>query len=469
MSIKTSTLGLKQRIQQNLSNPFMRASIANAQDWLNQKREARYAELGHFEKWRDFAADIRAHTLDNLDYYLDQFADNASKAGSIVHFAGDGHEAVRIASEIFRQKKAQKAVKSKSMVTEEIGLNEALEEMGVDIVETDLGEYLLQLDGKDKPSHIVVPALHKNRQRIREVLAEQKGYTGDDVPENMTRFVRGILREAFLSADIGVTGCNFAVAETGTIALMTNEGNGRFVTSLPKTHIVFMGMERVVPTFEELDIVFSMLARSAVGARASVYMSLMTGPRAKTDADGPEELHIIILDNGRSNVLSSPFKDVLRCIRCGSCMLECPAFRHVGGHGYGALYSGPLGAALVPVLGGYKEYRDITQICSLCGACNDVCPVKIPLYESILEHRRIIAEDEKLTSWIQDTAFSLYGNAIGNPAVYRAATRLARLANFAARVGPLKEWAKAREAPKIPGERFRDWFAKRKETDNDNT
>jgi L-lactate dehydrogenase complex protein LldF len=468
MSIKTSTLNLKQRMQQSLSNSFLRASIANAQDWINQKRETCYAELGHFEQWRDLAADIRSHVLDNLDYYLDQFARNAQKAGSTVHFAENAGEALRIASEIFQQKKAKKAVKSKSMVTEEIGLNEALEEMGVEIVETDLGEYLLQVDGKDKPSHIVVPALHKNRQRIREVLAEQKGYKGDDVPENMTRFVRKILREAFLSADIGITGCNFAIAETGAVALMTNEGNGRFATSIPKTHIVFMGMERVAPTFEELDILFSMLARSAVGARASVYMSLLTGPRAKTDADGPEELHIIIIDNGRSKVLSSPFKDVLRCIRCGSCMLECPAFRHVGGHGYGALYSGPLGAALVPVLGGYKAHWDITQICSLCGACNDVCPVRIPLYESILEHRRIIAEDEKLTSWIQDAAFSQYGNVIGNPAIYTAATKLTRLGNLAPRVGPLKEWAKAREIPKIPNERFRDWFAKRKGTDNDN-
>jgi L-lactate dehydrogenase complex protein LldF len=462
MSIKTSNLNLGQRMERSLSDSFLRAAIANAQDWINQKREDRYAELGNFEKWRDLAGDIRSHVLDNLDYYLDQFARNAQKAGAIVHFAEDGQEAITVAKDIFQHKKANKAVKSKSMVTEEIELNDALEEAGIEITETDLGEYLLQVDGKDKPSHIVVPALHKNRQRIRQVLAEQKGYKGDDVPENMTRFVRGILREAFLSADIGVTGCNLAVAETGTIALMTNEGNGRFVTSIPKTQIVFMGMERVVPTFKELDIMFSLLARSAVGGRSSVYMSLLTGPRAKKDIDGPEELHIIILDNGRSKVLTSPFKDVLRCIRCGSCMLECPAFRHVGGHAYGALYSGPLGAALVPVLAGYGEHKDMTQICSLCGACNDVCPVKIPLYECILEHRRVIVEDERLSSWVQDAAFSQYGNVIGSPAVYEAATKLAHLGNFAPRIGPLKEWAKARDLPKIARERFRDWFAKRK-------
>lgn len=467
MSIKTSNLTLKQRLHKNLADVFMRTSIANAQDLINQKREDRYAELGDYEKWRDLAADIRSHVLENLDYYLDQFVSNAEKAGALVYFAADAAEANDLAKKIFQRKHAKKAVKSKSMVTEEIGLNEALEEIGVDIVETDLGEYLLQVDEKDKPSHIVIPALHKNRQRIRDVLAKQKGYEGDEVPEHMTKFVRGLLRQAFLSADIAVTGCNFAIAETGSIALMTNEGNGRFVTTIPKTHIVFMGMERLLPTFNELDIMFSMLARSGVGARASVYMSLLTGPRAQNDVDGPEELHIIIIDNGRSKVLASAFRDVLRCIRCGTCMLECPAYRHVSGHGYGTLYPGPLGIALVPALAGYQEHKDITKICSLCGACNDVCPVKIPLYEMIFEHRRIIAEEEKLTSWLDDVIFSVYGTAIGLPALYRTGTKFAHLGNLAPRIGPLKAWAKTRELPHIKKERFRDWFAKREKKGGD--
>jgi L-lactate dehydrogenase complex protein LldF len=462
MGIKTSNLSLQKRMHRSLSDSFMRASIANAQDLISRKREECYAELGNFEKWRDLAADIRSHVLEYLDYYLEQFCDNAQKAGARVYFAKNDREAVEFAKTIFMQKKAKKAVKTKSMVTEEIGLNEALERIGVEILETDLGEYLLQLDEKDKPSHIVIPALHKNRRHIRQLLAEKRGYDGDETPEIMTRFVRGILRRNFLSADIAVTGCNFAVAETGTIALMTNEGNGRFVTSIPKTMVTFMGMERVVPTFEELDILFSMLARSAVGARASIYISLITGPRAATDLDGPEELHIVIIDNGRSNVLRSPFKDVLRCIRCGTCMLECPAYRHVGGQGYGVLYPGPLGAALIPVLAGYGAHNDVTKICSLCGACNDVCPVKIPLYESILEHRRIIVEDKKSASRMENAIYSQYGRVIGNSAYYASATRLARLANHAPRIGPLREWAKAREIPKMPKKRFRDWFSKRR-------
>ncbi|MBN1559359.1 iron-sulfur cluster-binding protein [candidate division KSB1 bacterium] len=461
MSIKTSDLSFKQRMRKNLNDSFMRQSIAAAQDLINEKRQQQFDELGDFEKWRELAADIRSHVLENLDFYLEEFVSNAEKAGATVRFARDAVEANAIAREIFCKKKATRAVKSKSMVTEEIGLNEALEEIGVQILETDLGEYLLQVDDKDKPSHIVIPALHKDRKRIRQVLADQLGYDGDDVPENMTKFVRGILRQAFLAADIAVTGCNFAVAATGTIALMTNEGNGRFVTTIPRTHIVFMGMERIVPSFKELDIMFSMLARSGVGARTSVYMSLITGPKASSDVDGPEELYIIIVDNGRSAVLASEFRDVLRCIRCGACMLECPAYRHVGGHAYGVLYPGPLGAALVPLLAGYKEYKDITKICSLCGACNDVCPVKIPLYETIYQHRRIIAEREKLTPFLEDAVFSVYGSIIGHSRLYRTATSMAHLGNMAPRIGPLKKWTKSREMPKIPKKRFRDWFADR--------
>lgn len=460
MSIKTSNKPFRKRITDNLDNTFMRSSIANAQDLINSKRQLCFDELGHYEEWRDLAGEIRDHVLDNLDAYLNQFIENAEKAGSIVHFAKDAEEANSIAKTIVTEKKAKKAVKSKSMVTEEIGLNEALEEIGVEIIETDLGEYLLQIDDKDKPSHIVIPALHKNRDRIREVLSQKLGYEGDTVPENMTRFVRQILRQAFLEADIGISGCNFAVADSGSIALMTNEGNGRFVTTLPRTHIVCMGMERVVPSFQELDIMFSLLSRSGVGARASVYMTIMTGPRRENDVDGPEELHIIIIDNGRSNILSGPFRKILRCIRCGTCMLECPAYRHVSGHGYGTLYPGPLGIALVPVLGGYKDYKDITKICSLCGACNDVCPVKIPLYEMIYEHRRILTEDKKLSPKLEDAVFSQYAQVIGNSFLYRLFTKFAHLAN-GVKIGPLQAWGKNRALPVLPKQRFRDWYRSR--------
>ena len=303
MTIKTSDLPLKERVEKELANLLMRNAISNGQDLLNTKRDAVFEELGDYEQWRETAEVIRSHVLENLDYYLTQFADQAAAAGAHVYFAEDDAQATGYCLEILQNKKAVKAVKSKSMVTEEIGLNEMLEEAFIETIETDLGEYLLQIDDHDKPSHIVVPALHKNRDHFRRVLAEKKGYTGDNVPENMTRFVRQLIRKDFLTADVGITGCNFAVAETGTVTLVTNEGNGRFVTTAPKTQIVFMGMERIVPTFTELDIIFSVLARSAVGAKLTSYMSLITGPRGKTDKDGPEELHIIIVDNGRSKVL----------------------------------------------------------------------------------------------------------------------------------------------------------------------
>ncbi len=462
MSIKTSDLPLKERLQEELANPVMRTAIANAQDLLNAKRDAAFTELGNYEQWRETAGVIRSHVLENLDYYLNRFADRAEAAGAHVYFAEDARHAAQYGLEILQKKKAAKAVKSKSMVTEEIGLNDLLEEAGIEVVETDLGEYLLQVDDHDKPSHIVVPALHKNRDRFRKVLAEKKGYTGDNVPENLTRFVRTLIRQDFLEADVAITGCNFGVADTGTVTLVTNEGNGRFVTTAPKTQVVYMGMERIVPGFKELDIIFSMLARSAVGAKLTSYMSLITGPKGDEDRDGPEELHIIIVDNGRSRVLQSQFKEVLRCIRCGTCMLQCPAYRHISGHGYGTLYPGPLGLALVPVLAGYEEYKEITKICSLCGACNEVCPVEVPLYESIFEHRRIIAEQDNLTGAAEQLLMGGYGNVIGSSTLYNLATKSARFSGLAPEVGPLAQWTAERDLPELPKTRFRDWFADRK-------
>jgi L-lactate dehydrogenase complex protein LldF len=460
MSIKTSDLPLQARIGAELDKKFMRSAIANAQDLINKKRQDVFDELGNYEQWRDQASAIREHVLANLDFYLDRFVRNAEKNGAKVSFAEDDRQATGQALAICTARAARKVVKSKSMVTEEVGLNEVLEDAGIEVIETDLGEYLLQIDDHDKPSHIVVPALHKNRDRIRQVLAERKGYQGDNNPENMTRFVRQVIRKDFLEAEVAITGCNFGIAESGTCTLVTNEGNGRFVTTVPKTQIVFLGMERLLPSFTDLDVMLSMLARSAVGARLTSYMTLFTGPRGGEDRDGPEDLHIIIVDNGRSRILASPFREVLKCIRCGTCMLECPVYRHVCGHGYGALYPGPLGAALVPVLGGYETFKDIPKLSSLCGACNDVCPVRIPLYQLIYEHRRIIADEKKLGSMTEGVAMKLYGRTIGSSGLYDLVTRLAPLANFAPKVGPLKEWCKPRQRPHIAGERFRDWFRK---------
>lgn len=460
MSIKTSDLSLHQRVEAELNKKFMRSAIANAQDLINKKREDIFTELGDYQQWRNQASAIRDHVLENLDFYLERFVTSAEKNGAKVSFAVNDREATQKALAICTAKAARTVVKSKSMVTEEVGLNEVLEEAGIEVVETDLGEYLLQIDDHDKPSHIVVPALHKDRDGICRVLAEKKGYQGDNNPENMTRFVRQMIRKDFLEAEVAITGCNFGVADSGTCTLVTNEGNGRFVTTVPKTQIVFLGMERLVPSFTDLDVMLTMLARSAVGAKLTSYMTLFTGPRGESDKDGPEELHIIVVDNGRSRVLASPFREVLKCIRCGTCMLECPVYRHICGHGYGTLYPGPLGAALVPILGGYETFKDVAKISTLCGACNDVCPVKIPLYQFIYEHRRIIADEMKLGSAAEGMAMNLYGKTIGSSSLYDKATRLAPLANIVPQVGPLKQWCRFRERPHIAGERFRDWFRK---------
>ncbi len=281
------------------------------------------------------------------------------------------------------------------MVTEEISMNDALEDIGCEVIETDLGEYILQIDDHDPPSHIVAPALHKNKEQIRDVFHERLGYAKTEQPEELALFAREKLREEFLSADIGITGCNFAVAESGSFALVTNEGNARMVSTLPKTQITVMGMERIVPGWEELDIVVSLLTRAAVGQKLTSYITALTGPKQIGEADGPEEFHLVIVDNGRSRILGTEFQEALHCIRCAACINVCPVYRHVGGHAYGSIYPGPIGAVLSPLLSDYDEYKELPYASSLCGACTEVCPVKIPLHEQLIMHRRKIVEDEK--------------------------------------------------------------------------
>ncbi len=386
MSLKTSNLAFKKRVDDQIHNAMMRKAVVKAQETIGANRQRMVDELGHWEEWRDAAKQIRNHVLANLDAYLYQLSEKVQQNGGKVFFAETAEEATAYIRQIALEKNAKKIVKSKSMVTEEIGLNHVLENEGIKVVETDLGEYLLQIVG-DKPSHIVVPAIHKDRYKIRQELHEQLGYNGSETPEEMTAFVRQVIRKDFLEADIGISGCNFAVAETGSVCLVTNEGNLRLATTVPKTHIAVMGMERLAPTFQEVDVLITMLARSAVGAKLTAYNTWLTGPRLEGETDGPEEFHLVIVDNGRSKILESEFKEVLRCIRCGACLNTCPAYRQIGGHGYGSIYPGPIGSVISPLLGGYEEFKELPYACSLCTACNSVCPVKIPLAQLILKHR----------------------------------------------------------------------------------
>ncbi|WBU51323.1 LutB/LldF family L-lactate oxidation iron-sulfur protein [Kosakonia pseudosacchari] len=472
MSLKTSNIPFYDRVQQQIDDPVMRHAVANAQDRIGINRQKMVDELENWADWRSRAAEIRAHVLDNLDAYLYQLSEKVSANGGHVFFADTREDATRYILQVAREKQARKIVKSKSMVTEEIGMNAALEAAGMEVVETDLGEYILQL-AKDAPSHVVVPAIHRDRHQIQQVLREKLGYNGPETPEAMTRFIRQKIREDFLSADIGITGCNFAVAETGTLSLVSNEGNARLCTTVPKTHIAVMGMERVVPTFAELDIILTMLARNAVGARLTGYNTWLTGAKGSMESDGPESFHLVIVDNGRSQVLGSPFQDILRCIRCGACMNTCPAYRHIGGHGYGSIYPGPVGAVLTPLLGGYDDFKNLPYACSLCTACDDVCPVRIPLSSLILEHRRTLAESGRTPAMERHTVHLFnYANRhprlwkVGMVAGARAAQLMIRNGKMPLTISAIGKWTEARDLPDADGESFRSWFKKHQKQHN---
>ena len=467
MSLKTSNLPFKARVDREVHNEIMRKAVVKAQETIGTNRQKMVDELGHWEEWRDLSKQIRNHVLANLDAYLYQLSEKVTANGGHVYFAETAEEATEYIRQVALKKNAKKIVKSKSMVTEEIGLNGVLENEGMQVIETDLGEYLLQISG-DKPSHIVVPAIHKDRHQIRKDLHEKLGYEGAETPEDMTRFVREKIRQDFLEADIGISGCNFAVAETGSVCLVTNEGNLRLATTLPKTHIAVMGMERLAPTFQEVDVLITMLARSAVGARLTGYNTWLTGPRLAGETDGPEEFHLIIVDNGRSDILASEFQEVLRCIRCGACLNTCPAYRQIGGHGYGSIYPGPIGAVISPLLGGYDEFKELPYACSLCNACNSVCPVRIPLAQLILKHREKMVEQGKTPALERLSIFG-FGFANAHPTLWKIgvntgaklAAKLIKNGKAPIKMGALAEWTKARDLPKAEGESFRQWFNNR--------
>ncbi|UOQ92910.1 LutB/LldF family L-lactate oxidation iron-sulfur protein [Halobacillus shinanisalinarum] len=457
------------RIEKGLGDDFMRGAVRSAQGRLQSKQLNAAEELGDWEEWRSHGQEIRQHTMENLDYYLQQLSEKIAELGGHVYFAETAEDANNYVQGVVNEKEAKKVVKSKSMVTEEISLNEALEAEGCEVVESDLGEYILQLDENDPPSHIVAPALHKNKEQIRDVFRDRKGYDQTEKPEELTLFAREQLRKEFLSADIGITGCNFAVAESGSFALVTNEGNARMVSTLPDTQITVMGMERIVPTWEELDVMVSLLTRAAVGQKLTSYVTALTGPKGEEDADGPEEFHLVIVDNGRSKILGTEFQESLHCIRCAACVNVCPVYRHVGGHAYGSIYPGPIGAVLTPLLGGYEDYKELPYASSLCGACTDVCPVKIPLHEQLIMHRKNIVEEENKTDFGERLAMKGFSMGTGSSSLYRLGTKLAPLLvtpfvkekKISKGPGPLKAWTNVREFPAPQRERFRDWYKNR--------
>ncbi len=462
---------LRKRAHDSLEDQFKRTSIAAAQDVFYEKRRALVAHMPHWEKLRTNAALIRDHVNENLDFYVKRFVERASEAGVNVHLAPTGEDALREILGIFEEHDAHACVKSKSMLTEEIGMNEALEQAGVKVVETDCGEHILQTAGHS-PSHIVVPALHLGREAIAKLYREKEGYEGSPEPKLITHFLRTHLRKEFLCAPVGVQGCNFAVAETGSVTLVTNEGNGRMVSSIPPVNIVVVGIDRIVPDLRALDVFCALLARSAVGSKVTSYFTLDTGPRRSGELDGPAETHYVLVDNRRSQVLAGEFAPMLRCIRCGACLNICPVYRHISGHGYGSIYPGPMGIVLTPALEGYNESERLPFACTLCGACDDDCPVRIPLHELIRLHRVRMVE-AGFAEKGEARMFRMAGRVLSSRWRYNLSTRVAAfgMKAFGGRSGRsgsldrgsawmplLGSWTESRDFPCVRKQRFRDWL-----------
>ena len=438
-----------------LADPHVQAALDTSTVRLYGHRTAAWNDLPDVEALRERGREIRARTIDDLDRHLESFAAAVEARGGRVHRAATAAEARAVVVGICRDAGARLAAKSKSMATEEIGLNAALEAAGVRVAETDLGEYVLQLAG-EPPAHIVAPALEKTAEDVASLFARVEGAPVGTGLEELTRVARRQLREVFLTADVGITGANFGVAETGSVCLVTNEGNGRLVSSLPRVHVALIGIERVVPTLTELAVLLRLLARSATGQKLTTYTTLLTGPRRAGEEDGPDELHVVLLDNGRSRLRAGRYRSMLACIRCGACLNVCPVFRKTGGSAYGPVYSGPMGAVLVPLLAGLERAPDHPHASSLCGACTAACPVKIPLHELLLELRSDLARSG-VASRRERLAFRLWSLAWSRPGSYRASTGLApALARLARLTGPGRAWTLGRSLPPPARRRYRD-------------
>jgi len=435
-------------------------------------RAARVAELPQWEQLRQIGSDIRLHTIENMDVYLTRLEAAVEAAGGSVHWAATAEDARRIVIQIANEHNVALAVKSKSMATEEIGLNHALEAAGIEALETDLGEYIIQLAGTG-PSHIIVPAVHLTKEEIAELFSAKLNIDAPADPTELARIARETLREKFLGAGMGISGGNFLVAETGTLVLVTNEGNGRMCTTMPDIHVAVVGIDKVVPDWDSLTVFLKLLARSATGQKLSSYTQFITGPRRSEGEFGPKEFHLVLLDNGRSRVLKDPVgREVFKCIRCGACANVCPVYKNVGGFAYGSFISGPIGAILSPQMLDAQVARELPFASTLCGACAEVCPVKIPI-PTILRHlRRRVAQGDDfggptMPAPIRATA-SLTSLALAWNWIYRFGTRLLPLImRLFSRDGwipnapyPLSRWTMARPLPPFTAS-FRQWWSAR--------
>jgi L-lactate dehydrogenase complex protein LldF len=441
--------------RRELANPQLRANLHNATETIRGKRARVVAELPDWEELREAGRAIKADVLAHLDEYLVQFEGAVEAAGGHVHWARDGVEANAVVAEVARAHDAREVVKVKSLTTDEIELNKALAQEGIQAIETDFAELILQLDG-DWSSHILVPAIHRNRSEIRDLFARTiaPGIASDD-PRDLAEAARLYLREKFLDARVGVSGANFGVAETGTVCVVESEGNGRMCTTLPPVLVTVLGIEKLVPTFADLEVFLQLLPRSSTGERMNPYTSLWTGVTA---GDGPQELHVVLLDNGRTRVLADEVgRQALHCIRCSACLNVCPVYSRTGGHAYGSVYPGPIGAILTPQLVGIENAASLPFASSLCGACYEVCPVKIDI-PRILLHLRAEAVRAKPRR-LERAAMRLAAWTFASARRFSLAQRVGRVVQRPLlRAGALRPWTRTRDLKPVATESFRDWW-----------
>jgi L-lactate dehydrogenase complex protein LldF len=463
-----------------LADPQLRGALRNATSLFGQRRLAAAQGLTNWEELRSQARAIKDDVLLNLDTYLERFVTNAESRGAKFHWARDSAEANSIICSLAKDRGARTIVKSKSMTTEETHLNAALEAADIQVVETDLGEYIIQL-AEETPSHIIVPAIHKTKHQIAELFTQELGIPPTDDVAKLTSTARATLRDRFAAADIGISGVNFGIAETGTILILENEGNIRLTTSLPRVHIAVMGIEKILPRFADLDIFLKLLPRSGTGQRLTTYQSFITGTKSSPGVEGPEELHVVMLDNGRSRMLGHPVtRQSLACIRCGACLNACPVYQQIGGHAYGSVYPGPIGAVITPQLLGLEKTQQLPYASSLCGACREVCPVKIDIPRLLLHLRGEITEKASPAvtkgngRGAERIGFKLWKITMTRPWLYKLSAKLGRVfQSFVVKDGrigrvtgaaklapPLVAWTSGRDLRPIERQSFRELWRK---------
>lgn len=462
-----------------LKNQSLQAAVYTATGRLMDKRKSIVASemLPDYQELREQANALKRHAIDHLDHYLEVFEKNVEANGGKVIWCQNGKEVVDFLLTLAKQRRSKVIVKSKSMTTEEIHLNDHLEEHGLEPVETDLGEYILQL-AHDKPYHIVAPALHMTRYQVADLFEEKLQVEREEVPEKQTQIARVVLREKFLEADIGISGANFLVADSGSVVIVENEGNARLSTTAPKVHVAVAGVEKIIPRAQDLATFLKLLGRSGTGQPLTVYTSVLSGPRRPEEVDGPEEFYVVLLDNGRTRVLRDADKrQALFCIRCGACLNTCPVYRRIGGHNYPWVYSGPIGAILTPQFEGLEKNPWLPHASSLCGACGEVCPVKIEIPRLLLELRNDIEQSKhaKGEDKLEKLGFQAWARVMSNPKLYRAvgaagswmlgedgSSGWSGQLPFFMKLGPAKDWMTQRDLPLPAAKSFRQLWKERK-------